>query len=512
MGKFKSKLSSALRSEGLTSTAITALLLGVVIAVNVIVYALTVGYNLYFVPSSNDYDLSLSGTTDALFADALSEGKKVTVMFCRPEDEMPNAMTDATDEVGIFYLTAQNFRERYPELLDFEFVNIITRRNSKGETVLLEQYQLKDDEGNSYPMYESTVIFLCEDRHKTVADIASASFIYDASVSSEYYSSYCGEEVFASMVSWVLHKEHKKVQFTTFHSEVVDSSLGNMLTCAGYEIDTVNLRKEEIDEDTELIVISNPQTDFERAATGSTVRSEIEKLREFVEDGGNLYVALDPYVDKLASLESFLSEYGISYSETVVDGVLLRDIIKDNDNATEMNKITIVANIASTELGNLVSAKVGEYNSSGIILSECARLKLEGGAEPLLVTSSSAATYAGDKRTDASGNYCIGATAKHVDDDGNVGGSIFVMPTIYLTANDALYSSGYANRDFIYSVIEYLYGAEDLPYGCNILYFDTSTLQNMTTKMMRVYTVLVFVIPAVAAVLGTVVVIKRKNR
>ncbi len=511
MEKIKAKLKALFRKDNLRSTAITALLIGVVIAVNIIVYTLTAVFGLYLSPSAEDYDLSISGASDVLFEDALSRGKKVTVMFCRPEDEMPDDLAVNTDEIGIFYLTAEKFKERYNGLIDFEFVNIITHRNGDGEVVDLGKYQLKDDEGNSYPIYESTVVFMCEDRHKTVSNIISASFIYDANVSSTSYTAYCGEEVFASMVTQVLSNESsKKVQFTTLHSERIDSAFASVLSCAGYELDTVNLRRGEIAEDTDLIVISNPQTDFERSAEGSGVRSEIDKLREFVKAGGNIYVALDPYVEKLPSLEAFLKEFGISYSEREVDGKLLRDIVKDNDNAITMDKVTIVADVSSEGIGASVSEKLKEYEAEGIIISHSASLKLEGGASPLLVTSGSSSTYAGDKQTDKSGNYCIAATASYPNEENS--GNILVVPSIYMTANDALYSSGYANREFLYAVTEEIFGVENVPIGCGIIHFNSGVLQNLTAKSMRVYTVLIFTIPAALAVLGTVVVVRRKNR
>ncbi len=514
MEKTKTRQISARRGEKLTSTAITAILIGVVIAVNIIVYTLTTVFGWYFTPSAENYDLTLSGVTDELFADAIQSGKKVTVMFCRPENELPSDLAANTDELGIFYLTAKNFEKRYEGFIELEYVNILNHRkdSGQGDVVPLSDYQLKDENGELLPLYKNSVIFISGDKHKTVSDITSMSFIYDENVSTEYYSSYCGEEVFASMVMRTLEDKEKKVQVTTSHSEKIDAAFGSLLQCSGYEIDIVNLRRESIDDDTDLIVISNPQSDFERASAGSGVVSEIEKLREFVKRGGNIYVALDPYVEKLTFLEEFLAECGISYSETDVEGKILRDIVKDNDNAITMDRVTIVANIADEDIANQVSrfSKNGESNS--VILSHCGSLKLQGSAKPLLVTSGSASTYAGDMETDNKGNYCIGATAKYIDEYGKECGNIVMMPTIYLTANDALFARGYSNRNFLYSLTDNKFGADDVPQGCKMIYFNTGVLQNLTTKMMRVYTVLVFTVPVILAAVGAVVVIKRKNR
>lgn len=511
MEKIKEKLAAIFRSRGMTSTATTALLIGILIALNVIVYALTVGFGLYIVPRTEAYDFSLSEHVDELFASAREKGERVKVMFCRPEDEMPTSLTDATDEVGIFYLTAVEFLEKYPDFIEFEYVNILTRRDSKGNVVDLAKYQIIDAEGNPYPMYETSVVFISGDRHKTIVDISSTAFAYDETQSTTYYTSYCGQEIFASMVNWVLSDEHKTVYFTTYHSEKIDSAFVNMMSCAGYNVESINLRKEPVPDDAALVVISNPQTDFQRADEGSSIRSEIERLRTYVEAGGNLYVALDPYVSRLPVFESFLKEYGIAYSETVADGSVYRNIVRDSNNSIGVDNFTIVASYSDNALSQSIKQNVEKYNDSSVIVKYCSALELSGIAKPLLLSSGSSSVYAGKDEVGSSGNYCIGAVASTESNDGKVG-NIFVMPSISLTSNNTLLTDGYANRDFVYSLLEKTYGAENLPYGCSIFYLDTGTLQNLTNRAARIYTVALLAIPVAIAVCGAVVVTRRKNR
>ena len=511
MEKNKTKLAALFSSRGLMSTATSALLIGIVIAVNVIVYALTVGFGLYIVPKTETYDLSLSGETDALFADAIENGEKIEVLFCRSEDKMPSSMTDATDNLGVFYLTACEFLERYPDLISFEFVNILTRRNSKGETIDLSKYQIKDENGTIYPIIESSVIFVSGDRHKTIADAVGTSFVYDETVSTNSYTAYCGQEIFAAMAAWVLKEEHKTVYFTSYHSESIDSALGNMISCAGYEMKIINLRREPVPEDAAMVVISNPKTDFERAAEGSSVRSEIERLKTYVEGGGKIYVSLDPFVGKLPILESFLAEYGISYAETEREGTLYRNIIKDSSNSIGSDNLTVVADYSDNELSSAIAETVKKYNSSALIVRDCSALELSLGAESVLVSSSTSATYAGSARVDNSGNYCIAAVADVENKDGE-NGRIFVIPSVSLSSNYTLVNSEYANREFIYALIDHAFGGDSVPYGCNVIYLNTGILQNLTSAKTRAYTVVLFLIPAALAAVGAVVVTKRKNR
>lgn len=512
MGSFKSKAKAFFGTEGFMGTSMTALVIGVVIAFNAVIYALTSAFGLYlYVPDS--FDMSISGNTDVLF-ESVKDKERIKVIFCREEAELEGG---ENDEVASFYYTAKQFRERYGDLVEIECVNLITKRNQKGELVKnMSDYQLKTADGELYPMQESTVVFVSEHSHKTIADISSTTFTYDTNSSSEGYgtpTSYNGEEVFASMMLWVMSKEHPKAYFTTFHGEVADVTLANMLSCAGYEIDTIDLREADmVPADAGMVIISNPVKDFERAVEGSGIYSEIEKLREYLNSGGRLYAAIDPYVEGLTNLEGLLSEYGITVSESEIEGKMIRDIVRDSENAVTADSFTLIAGLPETETGELIRERLERYGSSGVLIRECAALELSGGAEPLLVSSAASSTYAGGVETDSRGGYALAAMSVNENDNGTKS-RVFVVPSIYLAASDMLTMVGYGNRNFIYSVFEQAYEIEDLPYGCKTTVFYTNgMLENFTMGNARFYTALILTVPVIIAIVGAVVVIKRKNR
>ena len=508
MNKFKQKLVSFLKGEKLTSSAVTALFIGVIIAVNAIVYALTVGYSLYITPKT-DFDLSISGSMDELFE--TYKGQQVKILFCRSSSDFDEE-SGTIDETYYFHKTAKYFEERYPALLSIDYVNVLTKRLESDNSIFNFAPYQEDSSGNIItPIYNSSVIFESAKRHRVIVDSASAVFYYDSSSSSQSYQSYHGEEVFASMVSWVLADELKNVYFTTYHGETSEIYFANMLTCAGYEINTIDLRKQNIPDDADLVVISNPTTDFEKSIQGGPV-SEMDRLINYLEKGGNLYVALDPYVDKLYNLEQMLKEYGISYAETERESGVLRHIVKDSSNAITTDNFTLVTTFADNSYGNEMSDILNKYDSGRVILKECAALELTRGAESILETSSASAVYAGGERVGSSGNYCVGALAKTGETGSEKNGNIFVISCVFLTANDALTTSGYGNRDFIYTVMDVAFESNAVPYGCSPVYINTETLENLTMRSARIYTALILALPVVIAVVGSVTVIKRKNR
>ena len=198
----------------------------------------------------------------------------------------------------------------------------------------------------------------------------------------------------------------------------------------------------------------------------------------------------------------------IAFSEKSEGGEIYRNIVKDSDNAITTDNFTLVSSFADNDLAKEVETSVTSYTDGKVIVRECAALNLTKSASPILITSEAASVYANGELTDKSGSYCIGAVAPSSDE----GGKILVVPSVFLTASDALTTSGYANRDFIYSVLENVYGAQSVPYGCSPVYVNSSTLENLTMKSARIYTALILTVPVLVSAVGVVVTVKRKNR
>ena len=90
---------------------------------------------------------------------------------------------------------------------------------------------------------------------------------------------------------------------------------------------------------------------------------------------------------------------------------------------------------------------------------------------------------------------------------------VIVVPSIFICAQDMLMTDGYANRNFIYSVLENLFGREGVPYGCKTtLFYTNGNLENLTMQTARIYTAIIMTIPAALAIVGAVIVTRRKNR
>ena len=80
MNNFKDKLKGLATARGTTSVALTAAVIAVVVAFNAVIYALTSLLGLYIYTPYSD-DLSLSGATDELFAEAIGKELQIDEVY-----------------------------------------------------------------------------------------------------------------------------------------------------------------------------------------------------------------------------------------------------------------------------------------------------------------------------------------------------------------------------------------------------------------------------------------------
>ena len=518
MSKFTNKLRSALSSRSLTSGTVTALVIAVLVVLNVLIYTLTSVLGLYLY-SPLSYDFSLSGATDELFRRAEDEGREVEITFCMAESELE------VHSRGAFVLkTARNYAEKY-DFVKLSFVNVLTSMDKDGNIVDLTKYKT-DMRGGEMPITPASVIFSSGEgdmeNYRVITDTYSTDGFADfyAIDESGYAYSYYGEEIIGSMIAWVLTPEHRVAYMTSNHGETVDSVFANQLASAGYYVDVINLRKEEVPEDAGLVIISNPTSDFERSRKDSTVRAraELDRLATYLEsgnggEGGCLYVAIDPYADELPALEEFLASRGITVSGEKGKYGYSRDVVVDAGGGVTLDNLSFVANIADGKMARAMAERFAPYTSSSVLMSEASRLIVDPtlGAEALLVSSENSVAMRGESRVDSDGTYAVAAYSERAE-EGGARSRVFVVSSVLLTNADVLIANGYSNKEFIYSLLEVAFDGEVGIYGTRRIVFDTTIVEGLTQKTAGIYTAILIAIPVLLAAVGAVVCIRRRNR
>ena len=500
MKQFLKKLRGYSERTSVVRGTATVFVILIAVVLNALLFALS---SLSTRSVSEQWDFSLGESIDTALI-PVQEAGGVEVIFCTPREELK------THDTGKYVLaTVEHLEERFPDLFNFRFVNIITMM--EGTSRFDVTPFTKDEDGNELAIAKTSVIFRSGENFRVLTSNAYEDFFTIDGEGNPI--AYCGEEVFTSMALWVTKKDHPTAYFTTAHSEKTDATFARALAAAGYKIGTVNLRREAVPDDCALLIISSPQSDFERSAEGSGVTSELDRIRAYTQDGGDLFVSLDPYLKTpLPSLESFLAEYGIAMSHSEIDGKSYANVVKDDSQAITTDGYTLVGYFAEHPIANQLKARVRTFCDGDVLLSRSAALELSGDAVPLLTSSASAALYAAGETVDTAGSYVLAACSVKTTEDKQ--SSLFVVPSIYMTASDAMLSNTYVNKEFIYSIFEVLYGVDGaMPYGARAVAFSGGTLlENLTMLEARIFTVIALLPALAATVVGIVILKKRKNR
>ena len=528
MNDLKQGLVGFVKGRNFSPTVVTALIIAIFVVANALIY---VAYSVFSAGESTvaQEDLSITDAAKPVFDAAAAAGKKLTVTFCMREADLK------VHETGSFvYRTAKEFEEKYPDFVNLEYVNIFTLTyDGTGERFNPAPYQKvarKDADGDpildsngepvvdEYVFTRASVIFECETfdasgnvLRKNVRVVTGASAFVDFFTvdDSNYVTSYNGEEMFTSIANWVINDEHKTAYFTLGHGEVPSLNFYKALLSAGYYVGEINLRKQSVPEDAALVIISNPKSDFERAAEGSGIISELDRLDDYKKRGGSFYVVIDPLSRRLPRLEEFVSDFGIDFKLGEEDERLL---VKDLDRAIGIDGFTLVADYADTPLATDMRGVIEQYGGN-VIISQVAALECDEakGAKPLLVSSAAAVLESSGETVNEDGSYTVAAYSERYNESGE-NAKMFFVPSIYLTATDAMITNGYSNKDFLYSLFDVFYGADNLPYGTNVVVQESTMLENLTLGTSITYTAVLLALPVVLAAIGLVTIIRRKNR
>ncbi len=498
------------RDRTVYGTVLTAVIILVVVVANVIIFGLANANDWYFYSSTPVEHTIGNGTDDYL--KEVSERGKVTILFCDTEANLK--------EEPVFNLvkeTAEQFAARYKDFVSVKFVDVYKNPGA------VHDYKYKVDENgdevkindvNSY-----SVIFIADNKDFAVLPMQSF-FILDGN---KEIVSYTGEEVTAAMIHRVLTPETRPTAyFIQRHRETYSSQFADRLVCAGYNLEVVDLLKQDIPESADghkgdLIVISNPQYDFTLGNAELGIVGEIDKLEDFLADGGSIFAMLDPVVTSTVKLEKFLSEWGLTVSRketTKENGVIEREtvMIRDNNNSITTDGYALITEINREGIGKSIADDMDKIGAGRVIIGTASPIDVAAvdGKETgtLLETSSSAATYANGKKVNNDGRYTVAAVSR----DTTSGGSIFVVGSRYLTASEALTTNEYGNRDLIFCVIGEMCDIS-VPIGGTHLLFDETGLEDLTMWEARLWTAaIVAILPVAAAVTGTVILVRRRNR
>ncbi len=310
------------------------------------------------------------------------------------------------------------------------------------------------------------------------------------------------EYLIISAMDFVCRDTFPAVQFVSNHVEDYPTSFASLLSGNNYEVNQINLLTDKISEATEYIMICNPKTDYSA--------DEIKKLDEFLQNGGkmgrNLYVFMSPEQPKLPNFEAFLAEWGIE-----VEPGYLYNTTYSIDNTYEP-MVAAFSDVQSA--GNLFqTVQIVTYQTRPINLLFDTR---DYQTTTTLLTSATGTQHVLDSKAEKDPNsdpptndaiLAIGTRmVKNSSSESHV-----VVSGSYKLISDEYIDSTFGNSEYIMQIINYF--SEDA--NSFIIYpknMESAILSfSSTTSKTALFIVFIIVIPAVFAVVGLSVFLKRRH-
>ncbi len=557
-----------------TSAALTALIIAVIVVFNIIFSALGTKFlwyldltpELVFTLSDECFELIEKG--DDSFknssspiemvekfraenkayneANGLSKGDAgwrdenvtIQIIFCDDIDVIEASYYQKT-----VYHTALELADKFPEYIEVINYNIV--RNPSAVSKFKQT-------ANDY-IDPTSVIVSCGSEYRRYE---IRSFYTFDTAGAETPWAYNAEKKFAAGILAVTRAETPIACIVNNHGESIPSSTAlTSLEDAGYEVKYLDLANEEIPENCRLLVVCNPQSDF-MVADGVSPVDEISKLDKFLDATNSLMVFMSPESPVLENFEEYLEEWGVifdRYTDTV-SGVTYPKLIADSSQSAvgDLSNYTIFSEYVTHGEGANLTNKLRDVavpppvvfkNAMPITVSPLYELtRNENEDDP--TKSYNYASYKVDGVNRSIFDVFVTSENAVAYSNGNVVGRAtesnpFTLMTItreerntqesaYSAVNEAsfvvacssvdflseaiLSTSSYGNNDVILSACRSI-GQEPVPVGLDPKPFADTTIDLITSAEATQYTVVLTVIPAIAAlVCGIVIIVRRKNR
>jgi len=477
---------------GSVATAITVICIAMVVLVNVIL-------NL----ASNSVNMNIDLTDDSIF-----EISQETKDYLNTIDEHVDIVC-MSDELTFQTSTYIYLKQAYEVLKKYEIYsdNVeVTYVDVVENPTYIDRYS----QSYSGEIDEYNIVIESDKRIKVV----SIEDLYDVEMNSYYQQEIVAsnaEQVLTSAIMYVT--DPSPIQAVVFSSESAGMSYDNvieMLESNGYEVTEIDPLKEDIPEDTDLVVINAPLNDYNE--------SIIDKLYSFLDNSGalgkNLIYIADNAQNDTTNINTFLEEWGISVGSGVVGDSDTANIlgsnvyqigcyIEDNDYSTNVSNTSLPVYVYySRPISILFDTQ--DYRSTVNLLStdETGFIMTDEIAE---AQDESLLTY-GEQSVMALGRkYMFDSDNNMVYSNVLVVGSAENLHSIFTG------STYYNNGEYFLSVLNTMTGKNT---GISIVSKDlTSDSFDVTLQDYNICTaVFIVAIPLAVLIVGIVVYVKRRTK
>ncbi len=479
----------------LLQTAATVLFIAIVIMFNTGIYALAEHY-LWYIDMTEGQVFTLGEDTKSILANVeKSSDKEINIYFTVE----PDKVVSTSPYLYYVYQTSLEMER------DFDNINVRCVDIVKNPAFFKRFYTTAAQD-----IYTTSVVVSCGEEFRLFNIEAFFVNNDDGSV-----WAYHGENKLVSAILSMTQTAMPTVAFTTAHGETVGAEAAafkSLFEDAGFKVTDVDLSKDDFSDDTRIVVINDPVTDF--AGIESDKANEIDKLDAFLDDYGCLMVFSDPKNSgNLRNLSEFLSEWGIAFTPDTH--------IKDTENALSVDGKAVIAGYDENTLGASLYLDLAKLDTAPrTVVRNAAPIKLlfeadnalDGArvASPVLLTQESAVAVKDGVETPAPGEALMTVSREErIVNNERYYSYVIACGSAEYTDASWLRSQSFANRDIIYNAMQ-ITGRERIISDIKYKVLDDTELI-ITTADANGWTVaLTVALPVVIAACGIVMHVRRK--
>ena len=496
---------------GSVAVLFTTAVIAAVIALNVVVTALTQTLSLYVDMTSKDL-YSISDACDDIITDLMTTHENDVVplhydiIFCAPYDTLEN-----TETTKMIYTFARRLESKYPSLISIDYIDIITY------PTLAEQYTT-----TAADTVKTTDVIVASSNTGNYKKYAQAAFFVTAESTGNLFA-FNGELKFVSAFLQLAGEYNPVAVFLSGHGESDASAMQALFDSAGFEVMNLDLQKGndtlapgQLPEYAKVVIINNPLYDYIGDNDDGLINeiSVIDDFLEIKDDGssGNLMVFMNAdSAGKLSELETYLLEWGIQYGEAT---------LKDTSSSSSVDGQTIIATLPTEGLGASLHTSLRELPSVPltIVKNACPIYQVFENRDSryvssVLTTTKSAEAYPADgKGEPVRGQFdlmTLSRETRYVDNE-QCYSYVLACSSADFAASTYMAQRQYGNSDILFAAMR-AFGKDTVPADIDFKVLDDIGLSISTAQANGWTIALVAVVPIIMLVLGSYVYIRRKH-
>ena len=284
---------------------------------------------------------------------------KIEIIFCDDADRL-----DSDEQTKMIQHTARQLQSKYPKHIELKYVNVTKNPSA------VQNYKVT----SSTTIYPTDVIV----SFGTEFIVHGKASFYTVDTDTGEVWAYNGEKRFASSILSLTRADSPVCVLTTNHGEsLFDYSDGtpkvkdeystfmDVIAAAGYEVQFIDLEKDEIPAECRMMICFAPTSDFKAfGSIGESGVSEIEKLDRYLDDSKSFFYICDTSTPKLPNLEEYLAEWGIKPARaTDAAGIEQNFALFDSQNSANSDGSLMIGKYATDGYGASITAdlRAGSY-------------------------------------------------------------------------------------------------------------------------------------------------------